>query len=152
MPNQEITPNISEDQRRPGIITFLSILIFLISFFYLVKFSQAINQREILASLPLTVSPLYLIGDGLVWSLTAGFLSWSLWSGKSWSRSWGIIISLTYAVVFWIDAIFLAEPGTIQSRWLINLVFSVAGLSAIFLILNLNQCLAYFNRNPAKIA
>ncbi|MFV1950225.1 MAG: hypothetical protein ACC633_09905 [Anaerolineales bacterium] len=152
MPNQETTPDTSEDQRRPGIITILSILIFLISLFYLVKFSQAIIQWEILASLPLTVSPLYLIGDGLVWSLIAGFLSWGLWSGKSWSPGLGIIISLAYAVVFWIDTIFLAEPGTTQYRWPINLVLSLVGLSAIFLILNLKQCRAYFNRNPAKIA
>jgi hypothetical protein len=152
MPNQETTPDPSEDQRRPRIITILSILIFLISFFYLVKFSQGLIQWEILASLPLTVSPLYLVVDGLVWTLSAGFLFWSLWSGKSWSRSWGIIISLVYTVVFWIDTIFLAEPGTTQSRWPINLLFSLTGLSAIFLILNLKQCRAYFNRNPAKIA
>ena len=152
MPNQEPTRDPSGDQRRPGIITLLSILIFFISLFYMVKFSQAIIQWDILTSLPLTVSPLYLIGDGLVWTLSAGFLSWSLWSGKSWSRSWGVIISLVYAVVFWIDTIFLAEPGTTQSRWPINLLFSLTGLSAIFLILNLKQCRAYFNRNPAKIA
>lgn len=152
MPNQETTRDSTEDQRRPGVITLLSILIFLISLFYIVKFSQAIIQWEILASLPLTVSPLYLIGDGLVWSLTAGFLSWSLWSGKTWARSWGIIISLAYAVFFWIDTIFLAEPGTTQSRWPINLVLTLAGLPLLFLILNLKQCRAYFDRNPVKIA
>ena len=152
MPNQETTRDSSEDQRRPGILTLLSILILLISLFYLVKFSQAIIQWNILASLPLTVSPLYLIGNGLVWALSAGFLSWSLWSGKPWSRRWGIIISLAFAVVVWIDTIFLVEPGTQQTRWPINLFFSLAGLSAINLILNLKKCRAYFNRNPVKIA
>jgi hypothetical protein len=151
MPNQETTRDPSEEQRRPRIITLLSILIFLISLFHLVKFSQAIIQWELLASLPLTVSPLYLIGDGLVWGLSAGFLSWSLWTGKSWARSWGIILSLAYTVVFWIDTIFLAEPGTTQSRWPINLVLTLAGLSLLFLILSLKQCQAYFNKNPVKI-
>ena len=152
MPDQEITQYTSEEQKRPRIITLLSILIFFISLFYLVKFSQAIIQWEFLASLSLTVSPLYLIGDGFIWALSAGFLSWSLWNGKTWSRSWGIIISVAYAVVFWIDLILLAEPGRLQTRWPINLILTLAGLPSIWLILNLKQSQAYFKRNPVKIA
>jgi hypothetical protein len=151
MPGQEPQDPFGE-QRPPRIIILLSILIFFISLFYLVKFCQAIIQWEILTSLPLTVSPLYIVGDGFIWSLSAGYLSWSLWTGKPWSPKLGIIISLVYAVIFWIDTIFLAEPGTLQARWLFNLILTLTGLTAIILILNGKVSREYFNKNPVRIA
>ncbi len=151
MPELKTTAEGSGVQRRPGVISVLSILIFLSGLFHLVKFSQALIQWELLASLPITVSPLYLMGDGLFWAVSAGFLSWSLWSGKNWSRFWGILLSSAFTAVFWLDLIFLAEPGILQNRWPINLALTLAGLPGMILILNMKSSRAYFNRTPVKI-
>jgi len=152
MPDQEIIQDPSGETGRPRVITFLSILILLVSIFHLVKFSQAIIQWGVLATLPLTVSPLYLAGTGLIWGISGGFLSWSLWSGKPWTRRLGILISLAYTSIFWVDRIFLAEPGALQTRWPINLALTLAGLPAFYLILSFKKSQVYFNRNPVKIA
>jgi len=151
MPERAISSDTPRQQRRPRVLTFLSILFLLSGFFYLLKFSQAVARWGTLASLPITVSPAYLAIDGLLWGLAGLFLAWSLWTGKSWSRFAGIIISLVFTAVFWIDQIWISEPEILQTRWLFNLILTIIGLSGIVLILNIKSSRAFFEKTPAKI-
>jgi hypothetical protein len=132
---------------RPRIIIFLSIFLILFSFLYVIKVSQILIQWDILVDLQLAVSPLFLLMDGIVWAISAGFLSCSLWLGKPWIRIVGMIISLTYVFRFWLEAIFFAEPSGLNHRWPFNLVLTLIGLSIFWLTLNHPRCQAFFNRN-----
>ena len=151
MPQNEPSSEKSQRQRRPWNITVLSIFVLLISLFHLLKLSQVINQWEILSSLPITVSPVYLAADGFIWGLSGIILSWGLWTGQTWAGKAGLVLALLFAAAFWIDLIWISEPEQLQTRWLINLVFTALGLPAVFLILNLSNNRIFFSGNPAKI-
>jgi len=152
MTNNKVTPeNNSRSQKRPGILTVLSLVVLLIGVSHLFKFIQVLLNLRILQSLPLTVSPVYLAVDGLVWGVSGLILSWSLWTGRPWAGKAGLILALLFAAAFWIDLIWVSEPEQLQTRWLINLVFTALGLSAVFLSLNLTNSRIFFSGNPAKI-
>jgi len=151
MPEQNVQFVYPWEKERPRIITLLSLIFLFISFFYLLKFSQVVWQWDTLASLSFTVSPLYLLLDGFWRAGSAGFLSWSLWTGRSWSRLAGLIISLVFTAGTWIDLIFFAEPLTLSTRWPFNLVLTLIGLPGFWLILNREESRGYFSGNPVKI-
>ena len=136
---------------RPRIITTLSILAFIFGLYHLIKFTQAIIQWKILTDLPLTISPLYLAIDGLVWGISGFFVAWSLWVGKHWARKSTLVFSMIYAVLFWVDLIWIAEPIVLQIRWLFNLAATLLGLLAVYSSLSTKASRDYYNRNPAKI-
>ena len=144
----EITPHLL---RRPRMVTVICLMFLLIGVSHLFKFIQVLLNLRILQSLPLTVSPVYLAVDGLVWGVSGLILSWSLWTGRPWAGKAGLVLALLFAAAFWIDLIWVSEPEQLQTRWLINLVFTALGLSAVFLSLNLTNSRIFFSGNPAKI-
>jgi len=150
MPQNEPSAEKSQRQSRPRNITVLSIFVLLISLYHLLKLSQVITQWEMLTALPITVSPFYLAADGFVWGVSGLILSWCLWTGQTWAAKAGLILTLLFAGVFWIDLIWISEPEQLQTRWLINLVFTMLGLSAVFLSLNLTNSRVFFSGNSAK--
>jgi hypothetical protein len=151
MPENNTFTGSERKTKRPRIITYLSILAFVFSIFHLIRFSQALIQRDILIDLPLSISPLYLVVSGLVWGLSALVLVWSLWTGRSWARAFCLIFSLIYTFFFWIDLIWVADPIVLQTRWLFNLGLTLLALTSIYLILKSESSRNYFNRNPATI-
>jgi len=150
MPQNEPSAEKAQRQSRPRNITVLSIFVLLISLFHLLKLSQVITQWEILTALPITVSPFYLAVDGFVWGVSGLILSWSLWTGQTWAAKAGLVLTLLFAGVFWIDLIWISEPAQLQTRWLINLVFTMLGLPAVFLSLYLTNSRVFFSGNSAK--
>ena len=149
MSGNKIKPN--QEQGRPSGITVLSILYFLISLFYLLKFSQVLLQWSSLENLPLTISPIYLAGDSLLWCISGIILAGGLWIGKRWASPAVMILSFLYSLVFWADRIWIAEPEGLAQRWPINLLLTIIGLSVIALILSRRSSQDYFQKNPAKI-
>ena len=143
--------NTNQKHGRPTGITLLSILYFLISLFYLLKLSQVLFQWSRLEKLPLTISPLYLAVDSLVWCVSAIILAWGLWVGRSWARPATLIMSILFGLVFWADRIWIAEPEGLAQRWPINLVLTIICLGMILLVLNRKSTRDYFWENPAKI-
>lgn len=144
----EITPHLL---RRPRMVTVICLMFLLIGVSHLFKFIQVLLNLRILQSLPLTVSPVYLAVDGLLWGVSGLILSWSMWTGRPWAGKAGLVLALLFAAAFWIDLIWISEPEQLQTRWLINLVFTALGLSAVFLSLNLANSRIFFSGNPAKI-
>ena len=151
MPQNEPSAEKSQRQSRPRNITVLSIFVLLISLFHLLKLSQVITQWEMLSALPITVSPFYLAADGFVWGISGLILSWSLWTGQAWAAKAGLILPLLFAGACGVGVIWISEAEQLQTRWLINLVFTVLGLPAVFLSLNLTNSRVFFSGNPAKI-
>lgn len=143
--------NKARSQKRPGIVTGLCVFVLLVSLYHLFRFIQVLINQQILETLPLKVTPLYLAGDGFVWGVIGLILVWGLWKGYYWAWKAGLILPLCFAVLFWIDLIWLSAPDRLQSRWLINLVLTFLGLSAVFINLALPSSRIFFSRNPAKI-
>ena len=151
MPKNESSSEKSQRQSRPWNITVLSIFVLIISLFHLLKLIRVITQWEMVSSLPITVSPFYLAADGFVWGLSGLILSWGLWTGQTWAGKAILVLALLFAGTFWIDLIWVSEAEQLQTRWLINLVFTSLGLAAVFLCLNLTTSRIFFSGNPAKI-
>ena len=136
---------------RPRQITILCWVYLLISIFHFLKLGQVLFHWSRLEKLPLTISPLYLAADSLVWCVSAIALAWGLWVGRSWARPAAFILSLFYSLVFWADRIWIAEPEGLAQRWPINLLLTIIGLGMILLVLSLKSTRDYFLENPAKI-
>jgi hypothetical protein len=151
MPGQEAHTDSHQQGKRPWMVTSLSILLLLAAIFQLLKFSQALASWSTLESLPLSVSPLYLAGTGLLWGLAGLFFSWSLWTGKPWARISGLVLSLAFAGFFWIDRLWVAEPDLIRIRWPSDLAYTITALAGIWLILNQQASRAYFRKKVVKI-
>ena len=137
--------------RRPTGITILSVLYFLIGFFYLIKVIQSACQWPILQNLPISVSPIYLAVDGIIWCLAGLVLGVGLRKGKSWSRPAALVISTLYSLVFWADRLWIAQPEGLALRWPVNLVLTISILGSIFLVLNHKTSQPFFRKIPAKI-
>ena len=137
--------------KRPRQITILGWFFFLVSIFHFLKFIQVIWNIDLLRSLPVAVSPLYLAADGLVWGLAGLVLSRGMWKGKRWSRPAAMLLSFLYSLVFWADKIWIAEPEGLAQRWPVNLILTIIGFGMISLILSRKSSHDYFRKNPAKI-
>ncbi|MCD6424209.1 MAG: hypothetical protein J7L35_01780 [Anaerolineales bacterium] len=137
--------------KRPRLLTGLGWFFLLVSIFHFLKFTQTIRNIELLQSLPMAISPLYLAGDGLIWGLSGMVLAWGLWKGKRWSSPAAIILSLFYSLAFWADRIWIAEPESLALRWPVNLVLTISVFGLIVLVLTHKTSRAYFRKNPAKI-
>lgn len=134
MSGNKIKPN--QKRRRPTGIKVLSIFLFLVSLFYLLKLSQVLLQWPSLEELPLTITPFYLAADSSIWLVSGILMVWGLWKGKCWSRTATQVLSLVYSLAFWADRIWIAEPETLAQRWPINLLLTIVGLAIVGLILN----------------
>lgn len=150
MTDQDASPDARNDTR-PKILTLLSILIILFSFYQLVRFSLILFNWKILASLPLSVEPGLLLVGSLVWSGAGMLIAVSLWRGKRWARIGCIAYGITYSVFGWINLLWIVEPSTLQDRWPVNLAFTLIGLGVLVAILNLKSTRNYFGRNAGKI-
>jgi hypothetical protein len=145
---QEQSSLDNREIKRPRTITGLVILFLIVSLFQLYRFSTVITQWAILKELPLSVSPLYLAGSGFLWGFCGLVLCWGIWTGKPWARSAALIISFVYTAFIWSDMIWIAEPDVLKTRWLINLIYSILGLSGIWIILNLRKNKTFFSNKP----
>ena len=149
MPGNEV--HQKTENKRPTGITLISVLFLLISLFHLLKFIQTLRQWDTLTDLPLTIPPIYLAVDGLVWWIAGMSLAIGLWLGKPLARPLAQVISILYTLMFWIDILWIAEAEVIAGRWPINLVLTAVGLGGILMILNHKTAQIYFRKNPATI-
>lgn len=136
---------------RPKLLTLLAILVFVFSIFQIFVFGQVLYQWELLAALPLSSEPILLAGSSLMWGITGIYLSFSLWTGKSWARIGSMSYWTFFSICSWIRLVWIVEPTTLQSRWPVNLVITVIGLGSLFVILSLKSTRSYFKINAVKI-
>jgi hypothetical protein len=103
----EITPTQSRPAR-PISVTLLALLVLTIAGLNLVRLALSVQQWSYLKTLP-GVSPLYLAGSGLVWTLAGLPLAWGLLRGLGWAPRLMQALALSYAAYYWLDQIFLVD-------------------------------------------
>ena len=131
--------------KRPVGISIFAISILLITIYYFTRIVQVLRNWSTIADFPLSVPPVYLIIDGLIWTSTGLILCWGLWKGKKWAPYGGAILSFLYMIFFWIDQIWISENPGLTSEWPANLIISLLGLGAIWIVLNHPKSKDYFN-------
>lgn len=127
--------NSTSKPKRPFVVTVLLLMVLSYTVLGWFGFLAALRNWDFLQSLPLSVPPLYLALRNIVWGAVGVPLIWGLWIGRRWAWYATQAVAGLYAVYYWLDRAFLADPtvsplGT--GRWPF-----VLGLTAICLIYTL---------------
>lgn len=150
--NQDPTltpPDIKDKVPWTIVLLLTSLVIFTTGQLY--KLAQVLINWQTLAGLGLEISPIYLALAGLAWGLIGSFSIWGIWARKYWSPLSCTLIAILYGVLFWIDRFFISQPEVFSRRWPVNLAFTILGLGALTIILNLKSTRIYFGKNTVKI-
>lgn len=112
---------------RPFSVTLLAIAVLTIAGFNLLRFVQAILQRDFLSEFP-SVSLPYLILSGLVWAVSGLVSAWGLWRRKNWASRFTMIFILVYSLAYWLERIWLSR----YNSWM-NVPFAIVANSLLLL-------------------
>lgn len=128
---------------RPFLVTVLAVLVLIMTSINLIRFIEALVQWRFLSSLP-RVSPAYLAGSGLFWSLIGLPLTWGLWRGHPIAPKAARIVALAYAIYYWLDLVLLESRGEIFVNWPFIAGLTLVLLVSIFWVLSPTSSKAYF--------
>ena len=118
--------------------------------YYLFKIIQIFLHVQVIASLDLGRSALYQTISSVFWGTSGTMLIAGIVSRKNWARIGGLVFGIIYGIVFWIEGLSLTR-SLLQTRWPVNLVFTMIGLGILYTILNLKSTRGYFGKNGVKI-
>ena len=118
--------------------------------YYLFKIIQIFLHVQVIASLDLGRSALYQTISSMFWGTSGTILIAGIVSRKNWARIGGLVFGIIYGIVFWIEGLILTR-SLLQTRWPVNLVFTMIGLGILYTILNLKSTRGYFGKNGVKI-
>jgi hypothetical protein len=128
---------------RPFLVTVLTVLVLMMTSINLIRLIQALVQWRFLSSLP-QVSPAYLAGSGLFWSLIGLPLTWGLWRGHSIAPKAARIVALAHILYYWLDRAFLVNAGENSVNWPFAAGVTTILLVGIFWVLSRPYTKAYF--------
>ncbi|HKJ28048.1 MAG TPA: hypothetical protein VJ965_10445 [Anaerolineales bacterium] len=110
---------------RPWLIVLLAVMLVLFTAFQFVRFGEAVAWWSFLAGLPMRVPPLYLALTGLGWGVFGGVAVWQLWLGKPAAKCTIRILSVTYALYYWVEQLLLMTNPLRNTNWRFDAVVSV---------------------------
>lgn len=117
--------------KRPWLVVALCVAILFTSLIHILKMSQALAHWDVLKSLPLSVSPLYLALHGFLWGAVGLAAVYVLWQGYPWARIITLILAFLYSLWFWIDLLWVKAPEIFHTRWPFNLILTLLGLGFV---------------------
>jgi hypothetical protein len=156
--NEPSEPQIVSEtpsNKRPWSVTLLALGVLIITVINLTRFVLSIRYWAFLSSRS-GISPIYLALTGFIWSAAGLILLWGLLKPKTWAPNLMYAVSLTYALYYWLDHIFLMEHSLIDTTGVIRVLlpsnwqFS-AGVTVVILAymawtLGRSKVKAYFNQ------
>ena len=126
--------------KRPFGVTLLLWLVLILIVWGAVRFFAALQNWDVLLEFKSSLSPLYLAVTGSAWSAAGGFLLWSLFTVKAWSRRAILISTIIWLLEYWIErGMFYKSPNP-------NLAFALI-LSVILLAIVLAIVIRKNTRN-----
>jgi hypothetical protein len=128
---------------RPTRVTLAVIGVLSIAALNLLRFVQAIQQWDFLASLP-GASPLYITLTGLLWFVTGLPLGLALWFGINWGRLGLLVWAPAYVVYAWFDRLFVSSLAF--TAWPFWLFMTVLILGLVYRSFTRGKGRAFFRR------
>jgi hypothetical protein len=135
---------MTEYTKRPIAVTSLIGLVLTFTGLQAIKLWAAISSWNYLNSLPLSVSPVYIVASAAIWSLVGGMLAAGLIRRSHWAIAAMRLAILAYFLHVWLDKLVLQPNGPQQSNWLFDLILSLAIIVSIIGTLALPKVRAYF--------
>ena len=120
---------------RPWPVFFLSVAGLLFSAVSWLRFGVAVSLFDFLSGLPLSIAPLYQILTGLFWGVAGLWVSGWLWRGHRKAPAALRILTVTYALYYWIDQLLIMTSEIRQSNWWFVLL--VTGILVLLVFLSL---------------
>ena len=102
---------------RPWLVFLLFIAGLLFSAVSWLRFGVAISLFDFLNGLPLSISPLYQILTGLFWGAAGLWVCGWLWKGHRKAPAALRILTVTYALYYWIDQLLIMTSEIRQTNW-----------------------------------
>jgi len=128
---------------RPIRVTLLAIGVLTITSLHLLRLVEAVQQWQFLTGLP-GVSPAYLAFTGLIWASAGLLLFWGLWRGHARAARFAPGYLLAYALYYWLDRIFVANPAISLANWPVTAALTIVGLAYMFWALRARASKKYF--------
>jgi hypothetical protein len=129
--------------RRPIRVTLLAMGVLTITSLHLLRLVEAVRQWQFLTELP-GVSPLYLALNGSIWASAGLLLFWGLWRGHARAARFAPVYLLVFALYYWLDRIFIANPAVSLTNWHVTAALTVFGLAYMFWALRARASRNYF--------
>ncbi len=133
--------------KRPFSVTALAVLVLSLAVLHAFGVWEAVRYWSVLQTLPLAVSPVYLLSRNLLWFAIGVGIGVGLWRGSLWAWGNAQIAAGVYAAWYWLDRVFLAPAAMLKLRWPSLVVLTVLGLLLIFITLRRPGGRAYFYRD-----
>jgi len=124
-------------------VTLLAVGVLIITSLHMLRLVEAVRQWQFLTGLP-GVSPTYLAFTGLVWASTGLLLFWGLWRGHARAARFAPGYLLAFALYYWLDRIFIANPAISLANWPVTAVLTIVGLAYMFWALRARASRNYF--------
>jgi len=120
---------------RPWIVfvQFISGLIF--AFAAWIRFVEALKLWDFLKGLPLAVPPLYQAVTGFIWGVAGLLVCYLVWRGSSKAPASLRILSVTFALYYWIDQFLVMTSEIRQTNWIFTGSLTVISVLLVFLSL-----------------
>lgn len=123
---------------RPTSVTLLAVGVIIIAVLSLLRLVLALRYWDYLDGLT-RVPPLYLVLSGLFWALAGVPLAFGLLRRRAWAPNLMRALTLSYALYFWLDQVFLQEHPLAHAEGGARLLLPgnwpfLAGLTALILV------------------
>ncbi len=140
MPNiKPSTPHSSPPttlSKRPFSVTILVITVLIFTSLNALRMITAFRSQAFLAELPYAIPIGYLIITGALWTLIGLALVSGLFLGLRWSSTLLKWVTGLYTVYYWVEHLFVTEPGTLVTRWPFTLGLNLALMILVFGVLS----------------
>jgi len=131
---------------RPQNVTWLAIGVLSVTIVYAVRAALAIRQWAYLESLPLQVSPAYLLATGIVWSLVGLAITVGLWRGSSWASLAARIAAPTFGIYYWLERLILVSNPNEPYNRPFAITITLLSQILVFWMLSRPRAKAFFRR------
>ena len=122
--------------KRPFTVTILILVVLIFTTLNALRFVSTIDTWTFLSASPVNVPIGYLAVTGAFWALAGSPLALGLFFRRQWSLRLAQILTLLYAVYYWADRLWIAEPNAISIRWPFSLGLTILLLIYTFLVLS----------------
>lgn len=136
--------------KRPRSVTWLLVLVLSFTGGNLLRLLAALEAREFLGRLPLSVSPFTIALSALFWAVTGCGVAWGLWQGAAWSLPVTRLASLAYAAYVWIDRLVLGANSLRSSNQPFALAATFILLGFVLWVLARSGVRAYFGEDDER--
>lgn len=128
---------------RPQSVTWLTVFVLIITGWQWFRLVTILRAWDLLNKPPISVSPIYLALNAVIWGGLGCALCWALFFGKPWAPTALRWLGLAFAIFLWTDRLLLQSELRSSNQSFI-LILTLSALAAVFWVLSQSGVRAFF--------